>query len=236
MNTDKPKISIQERCENKALDAYGEIEFQIDEYLTSPYGNDWRCLQYLNTLAYSPMVVKYMQGHVDNIIFETENKEKCEQLKEAYDYLTNTDKKMFVKFLQSIDKDITTYLSNNKTVRKPKIKTPAQLVKTLPYLESWENYTSVDPLDILRAKMLFTYNTSSKKVTCFEGILSVNGSRITGYESCTEKTLTDHKFLGKIVTGGMIIAKRFMDEIPRSKLKDGNDLITKNTLLIKVIK
>ena len=26
-----------------------------------------------------------------------------------------------------------------------------------------------------------------------------------------------------------------MDEIPRSKLKDGNDLITKNTLLVKVI-
>jgi len=27
-----------------------------------------------------------------------------------------------------------------------------------------------------------------------------------------------------------------MDEIPRSKLKDGNDLITKNTLLLKVVK
>ena len=236
MNKDKQKISIQERCENKALDAYGEIEGQIDIFLTTPYGNDWRCLQYLNTLAFSPMVIKYMQGQVDDFILEVENKEKCDQLKEAYNFLTVDDKKLFVKFLQNIDNDITTYITNNKTVRKVKLKTPEQMVKKLPYLESWENHTSINPIEIPRAKMLFTYNTCSRKVTCFEGNLSVNGSRITGYESCTEKTLTDHKFLGKIETGGMIIAKRFMDEIPRSKLKDGNDLMTKNTLLIRVIK
>jgi len=236
MNKDKQKISIQERCENKALDAYGEIEGQIDIFLTTPYGNDWRCLQYLNTLAFSPMVIKYMQGQVDDIILEVENKEKCDQLKEAYNFLSVDDKKLFVKFLQNIDNDITTYITNNKTVRKVKLKTPEQMVKKLPYLESWENHTSINPIEIPRAKMLFTYNTCSRKVTCFEGNLSVNGSRITGYESCTEKTLTDHEFLGKIETGGMIIAKRFMDEIPRSKLKDGNDLMTKNTLLIRVIK
>ena len=40
----------------------------------------------------------------------------------------------------------------------------------------------------------------------------------------------------KLVTGGNIIAKGFLDEIPRSKEKNGNDLITKNTLLVKVIK
>jgi hypothetical protein len=44
------------------------------------------------------------------------------------------------------------------------------------------------------------------------------------------------KLLDRIYKGGNIIAKNFIDEIPRSKLKDGNDLLTKNTLLIKVIK
>ena len=38
------------------------------------------------------------------------------------------------------------------------------------------------------------------------------------------------------IKGGNIIASRFLDEIPRSKEKDGNDLITKNTLLVKVVK
>ena len=36
--------------------------------------------------------------------------------------------------------------------------------------------------------------------------------------------------------GVKIIAKNFIDEIPRSKEKEGNSLLTKNTLLIKVIK
>ena len=84
--------------------------------------------------------------------------------------------------------------------------------------------------------MLFTYNTSSKKLTKFEGHLSVKGSRIIGYDICEEKTLTDEKLLDRLYKGGNIIAKNFLDEIPRSKLKDGNDLLTKNTLLIKVIR
>jgi hypothetical protein len=75
-------------------------------------------------------------------------------------------------------------------------------------------------------------------MTCFEsyGGLKVRGSDIIDYDICIEKTLTDTKLLDRIATGGNIIAKGFMDEIPRSKAKDGNNRITKNTLLIKVIK
>jgi hypothetical protein len=74
-------------------------------------------------------------------------------------------------------------------------------------------------------------------VTRFEGQgLSVKGSRIIGYEVCEEKTLTDLGLLDRLVKGGNIIAQKFMDEIPRSKLKEGNDRITKNILLVKVVK
>ena len=40
--TEKTPISIQERCANKAFDAFGEIEFQIDEFTIKPVGSDWR--------------------------------------------------------------------------------------------------------------------------------------------------------------------------------------------------
>ena len=66
--------------------------------------------------------------------------------------------------------------------------------------------------------------------------LSVRGSRITGYDVCEEKTLTDLSLLDRLVSGGNIIAQKFMDEIPRSKLKEGNDRITKNIILVKVVK
>ena len=233
----KSKPTIQERMELKAFDAYGEVEFAIDNWLDGDTSFDM--LKYLQQLDFSSRVVKFMKGRTHELIEEVENKEGCEQLEEAYNHLTKTRKKQFIKFLHSIEKSIDTYLENYTPVRKPtKPKTPAQLVKKLPYLDKWEKYNSVDPEEIIRAKMLFTWNTSSKKMTCFEsyGGLKVRGSDIIDYDICIEKTLTDTKLLDRIVTGGNIIAKGFMDEIPRSKEKQGNNRITKNTLLIKVIK
>ena len=158
-------------------------------------------------------------------------------MQEAYNFLTPTQKQKVIKKLQEFESDIDKYCDEYKPVRKVRIKTPAQLVKKLPYKEKFTKYESIDPKEIIRARMLFTYNTATKKLTKFEGQgLSVRGSRITGYDICQEKTLTDLGLLDRLVKGGNIIAQKFMDEIPRSKLKEGNDRITKNILLVKVVK
>ena len=233
--TEKTPISIQERCANKAFDAFGEIEFQIDEFTIKPVGSDWNCLRYLNKLAYSPMVVKYMKGHVDHLIYEVENKEGCEQLEEGYSHFTKKEKSNFLKFLKQIDKDVDTYCVNNKTVRRKKIKTPAQQVKKLPYLESDKELTSINPEDIIRARTLFTYNVKTRKIAEFVGHLNVVNTSINGIDSMREKTLTDRKKLGRIVKGGNIIASGFLDEL-KTKEKEPSKIITKNTILLKVIK
>jgi hypothetical protein len=232
------KLNIQERMQNKAELALIEVEAQIDD-LMDKKSTDFSMFKYLKQLEYSGKVVKYMKGFTENIIYELENKEKCEQLSEAYNFLTATQKKKVIKTLKGFETDIDKYVEQYKPIRKaPKPRTPAQLVKKLPYLKQHEKYHSIEPEEIIRATHLFTYNIASKKFTKFEtwGGLSVKGSRIIDYDSCQEKTLTDLKLLDRIYKGGNIIAKNFIDEIPRSKLKDGNDLLTKNTLLIKVIK
>ena len=237
--TETKKISIRDRMQNKALSAFGEIEYEIDAWLDSPYGSDFNMLKHLKRLDYSPKVIAFMKGQVDDIIFEVRNEEGCEQLEEAYDFLNKTNKKKFLKFLESIDKGIQEYIDTTVVVRKPaKPRSPKQIVSKLPYLKQYGKYHSIDPEQIIRAKMLFTYNIASKKFTKFEtyGGLLVKGSRIVDYDVCEEKTLTDDKLLDRIVKGGNKIARGFLDEIPRSKLKDGNDLLTKNTLLIKVIR
>ncbi len=232
-----PKTNtIQERMKFKALDALDEVEVQIDRCLDAKKKTSFSMYRYLKQLDYSSRVVSYMKGFTADMQYEMKNEEGCEQLEEAYSFLTKRQKASVLKFLDQIEKDIELYCEEYKPVRKVRIKTPAQLVKKLPYLSEWEKYKSIDPVDIPRARMLFTYNTSSKKLTKFEGHLSVRGSRIVGFDSCEEKTLTDMDLLDRLYTGGNIIASRFMDEIPRSKLKEGNDLITKNTLLVKVIR
>jgi len=229
------KVSIQDRMKFKALDALDPVELEIDKVMEGKK-NPFSMYKMLRALGYSSRVVNYMKGWTSDIQYELKNEEKCEQLEEGYSHLNKTQKKYAIKFLEGIEEDIEKYCEEYKPVRKPRIKTPAQIVKKLSFLSEWEHYKSIDPVEIPRARMLFTYNTSSKKLTKFEGHLSARGSRITGYDVCEEKTLTDTKLLDRLVKGGNIIASNFMDEIPRSKLKDGNDLPTKNTLLIKVIK
>lgn len=235
MNT--KTVSIQERMRNKAIDALDEVEYQIDSLMDKGQ-NPFSMYKYLRQLGFSSKVVKYMSGFTKEMQFELKNEEGCEQLDEAYSFLTKAQKKKVIKKLEEIEKDIDKYCEEYKPIRKPRIKTPAQQVKKLPYLAEWKNYKSINPEEIIRASMLFAYNTSNKKLTMFKsyGGLRVRGSKIIDADECIEKTLTDLKLLDRLVSGGNIIAQKFMDEIPRSKLKEGNDRITKNILLVKVVK
>jgi hypothetical protein len=230
------KISIQDRMRDKALFAMDEVEYVIDKVMDGKKPS-FSMYDYLTKLQYSSRVVTHMSGYFNETIYELKNEEQDEQLDEAYSFLTPKKKEYAIKFLEDIEKDIIKYCEDYKPVRKVRIKTPAQLVKKLPYQQRFAKYESIDPTEIIRARMLFTYNTASKKITCFESQgLSVKGSKIIGYYKCTEKTLTDLKLLDRLVSGGNIIASKFMDEIPRSKEKEGNDRITKNTLLVKAIR
>lgn len=231
-------VSIQERMKNKAINALDEVEAQIDTLMDNQ-SIPFSMYKYLKQLGYSSKVVRYMSGFTNEMQYELKNEEGCEQLDEAYNFLTKAQKKKVLKKLEEIEKDINKYCDEYTPIRKPrKPKTPAQLVKKLPYLAQHEKYKSINPEDIIRATMLFTYNLSTKKLTMFKsyGGLRVNGSKIMDANECIEKTLTDLTLLDRLVSGGNIIAKGFMDEIPRSKEKEGNNRITKNTLLIKVIK
>ena len=231
----KTKTSIQERMQNKAFEALGEVEHQIDRLLDKKKSS-FSMYKYLKRIDYSGRVVSYMKGFAKNTLYELHNEEKCDQLDEAYSFLTAKQKVRVIKTLETWESEVEQYCEEYKPVRRIRPKTPAQLVKKLPYLEEWKQFKSINPEEIIRARLLYTYNTSSKKLTRFEGHLQVKGSRINGFDSCKEKTLTDLDLLDRLYKGGNIIASRFLDEIPRSKEKDGNDLITKNTLLVKVVK
>lgn len=231
------KISIQERMQDKAHIAMQDVECVIDNLMDGKTPS-FSMYKYLTQLGYSSRVVKYMSGYFNETIYELKNEEQDEQLDEAYSFLTPKKKENAIKFLENIEKDILKYCDDYKPVRKVRIKTPKQLVKKLPYLDKYEKFVSIDPEEIVRARMLFTYNVKSQKITCFstEGGLSVRGSYIIDFDKCEEKTLTDINMLDRLVSGGSVIANKFIDEIPRSKLKEGNNRITKNTLLIKVIR
>ena len=178
--------TIQERMRQKAFTALDIVEFEIDK-LMDKKTSSFSMLKYLRQLGYSGRVVAYMKGCTETTQYELKNEEKCEQLEEAYSFLTPKQKEKVIKKLQQIEDDIVQFCNEYKPVRKVRIKTPAQLVKKLPYKQKFTKYESINPEEIIRARMLFVYNTTSKKLTKFEGQgLSVRGSRITGYDVCED--------------------------------------------------
>ena len=229
----KSKPSIQERCREKALDAWGDVEEAIDNY-----PKKFDMYKWLNQLGYSPMVVKYMSGLNENNIYEIKNEEGCEQLAEGYNWLkTEKQKQKYLDFHLKIESDIQDWLKNNKIVRKKRIQTPAQKVKKLNYLQSGEGLTSIDPIEIIRAKKLFTYNVKSRKLRCYSSYgLNVKGTSITSCDKVEEKTLTDIKLLDRLIKGGNIIANGFMDELRTKSKTPENNLVNKNCILVKVVK
>ena len=231
---EKEFVSIQERSRLKALTAMDQVEDEIDKFIDSKCKTKFDMYKYLVKLGWSSRVVKFLEGQMADQIAELKNEEGDEQLEEGYSHLTSKQKQNFIDFCEQIETDIVRYCDNYKPVRKVRVKTPAQLVKNLPYLKEYEGYKSINPEEIVRSRQLYTYNTSTRKVSMFDGRLSVNGSRIIGVDFSQEKTLTELSSLDRLVEGGNIVAGRFMEEL-RTKLKEANSRITKNTLLVKVI-
>ena len=86
-------------------------------------------VKYLKQLDYSGRVVKYMSGFADTTLYELRNEEKCDQLDEAYNFLTPTQKKKVIKKLETWEGEVEQYCEEYKPVRNPRINTPAQIVK-----------------------------------------------------------------------------------------------------------
>jgi len=231
---EKEFVSIQERSRLKALTAMDQVEDEIDKFIDSKCKTKFDMYKYLVKLGWSSRVVRFLEGQMADQIAELKNEEGDEQLEEGYSHLTSKQKQRFIDFCEQIEIDVVRYCDNYKPVRKVRVKTPAQLVKNLPYLKEYEGYKSINPEEIVRSRQLYTYNTSTRKVSMFDGRLSVNGSRIIGVDFSQEKTLTELSSLDRLVEGGNIVAGRFMEEL-RTKLKEANSRITKNTLLVKVI-
>ena len=101
----KQTTSIQERMENKAFQALGEVEHQIDRLLEQKKSS-FSMYKYVKQLDYSGRVVNYMKGFAEDTLFELRNEEGCEQLEEAYNFLTKRQKERVIKKLETWEQEV----------------------------------------------------------------------------------------------------------------------------------
>lgn len=193
-------VSIEDRINQAALKHAGEIDEHIDAFVTTK-STDFSTKRYLLSNQISGAVSKRIGEYYGRL--ERELGEavagKCEQLNEAYGYLTKSQLKKFHEFVKSIINDCNQQVVASK-VRAPrarKAKPASVIVAKLKYLKEFEELKlkSIVPTSIVGASELWVYNTKYRRVTVYkaDGTLSVRGTSILSYDVNSSETKTLRK-------------------------------------------
>jgi hypothetical protein len=249
METNKQVVSIQDRIREKISEYIGEIEEQVDLFSESDYKSDFDMYKWLtsNNVKSQPAnaIAEYYVPWRDEL--KQAIAKKDEQLVEGYSHMKPAQLKRFVGFLDGIIKDATTWGSNQKTVRKARVKKAPSVEKQIAKIQyAKENkelkIVSINPALIIGCNQLWVFNTKYRKLMRYDAIgptgLSIKGTTLQGYdvEASISKTVRKpDEVLPRVLNGGKIVIRKLMDEL-NSKSSVPNGRINGDTILLRVIK
>jgi hypothetical protein len=198
---------------------------------------------FLQARQATPAVAKKMLDYYQSIYDEVHSDDM--QIKEAYGKKLKAER----AFMQSVIDDLNRYIGNKKVVkiRKPrekKVKSAVDLVKSVKYQKEFPplKIVSVNPVEIIGAKQIWTYNTKYKKLSRFDAAgpngIQVKGTTLIGYDIETTSTKSLRKpdiSLQSLLTAGKVALSNFMDTIKTNETKP-NGRINEDTIILRVIK
>jgi hypothetical protein len=242
-----PAPSIQERMREKIGEIAGELEGCIDDYILSGFKDARSPLALMQDKAKGMHATKIIEifkkrrTEFDEVLHTT-NKD----LKEAYSYLNKTQLKKLVAYCDLIITDAMKIAGEAKASRKPrkrKQKTPDQLVATLQFCQTSDEFkvSSIKPREIIGAMQLWVFNLKTKKIGVYHAEdasgFSVKGSSLLNYSEMKSLTKTARKpeeVLTSVTKGGKIILKNLLSTL-KTKESALNGRINKDTLLLRVL-
>ncbi len=240
----KKRKTVQENINNKVQLLLAEVDYAIDVWDVEPFD----MYKYLSENKASAAVAKKIPQEYQDLIDEIKlaASGKSKQLKEAYAYMSKSEKTAFINFLVKIQTDSERYAENHKPVRKPrKAKQISAIdkVKKLNFLdEDPDNkITSIDPSKIIGAEILYLYNTKTNQLCYYHaydrGGLDVKGTSIQNFDTGKSEVKklgakTTH-FLDRVLSGGKIVLNKIMNEI-NSKTGNVTGRVNNNMIILKV--
>ena len=241
-------VSIQERIKNKAGDLIAEIEGEIDAFMLKGE-NSFKIVDFMRKYEVKAQVAQHIADYYKPLYSELFDaiEGKDEDLKEAYSHWKKPKLKSYCEFIRNIVAEAESRSIIIKSIRKPRKKKekPASVqVSRLKHLEKSEEFgfVSVRSTEIIGANQLWSFNTKYRTLSVYNAMgpagLGVKGTSITGYDektSVTKKLRKPTEQVNKLLSGGKIILRKFMDEI-KCKPKAANGRINMDTILLKVIK
>ena len=104
---------IQQAMHNKANDAIGPVEHEIDNFLDNNYKSSFKMDKYLNQLGFKKKVVLIIRAEYERMLEELTSDDP--QLVEGYDFMTKGQKTKFIKFVQGLIDGVDKYIANNES-------------------------------------------------------------------------------------------------------------------------
>ena len=193
----KQTVNVQENIKIQLSEYLGEINFQLDSILDcirkdiSPSFslNNW--LRNGVSVVQTKNISNYFKNNVLPELLEAQAA-TCEQLTEAYSFLTSKQLKTYIGVIEQFIIDCDEQhiikkqmLVHNRTSRK-RVSSPLKQVAKLKYLKEHEDLKSVPSTRIVGSKAIILYNPESRVVVYYECDnnhgLSVKGSTLLNYD------------------------------------------------------
>ena len=197
----KPKISIQDRLQNKVEDFISAVEGRVDAFIESDYKVKYDAYnQMLEVGCKAAHARKMRPYYVDcyNELVDVYNKED-EYYMEAWSHLKPKYHKTMMDFYGIIVDDLERIIKNSTAQRKPRKKktlSATRLVKSLKYQQEFSELklVSINPEKIIGANTLWIYNTRYKTLGVYHAVNSVRGLSVKG---CTIQHFDENESVQK---------------------------------------
>ena len=239
-------ISIQERIANRANELIADLEVLLDAYYRD--GRQFKMSDWIIKNNVKPQIAQRIASYYKPLYSEAFDalNGKDEQLKEGYSHYKKAQLKAYVEFLRSIVScaETTATIVKARKPRKKKEKPVSVIVSKLKYKAKDDelNLVSVDPKQVVGCNQLWVFNTKYRTLAVYNAMgpagLNVKGSTLVGFDektSIVKKLRKPPEQIKKLMDGGKIILRKYMDEI-KCKSKEATGRINNETVLLRIIK
>ena len=225
-------VSIQERANDQVREYLGEIEGEVDEFVTTKCKkSSFNLYNWLQAREVKGAHTRKIKAFYKDIYAELREvvAGTDEQLNEGYAFLTKAKQKKYAQFIASLISDSDEWIKNcssKRKIRKRKVKTPGELVSKLKYKAKDDTYNieSIDPVDVLDASQVWVFDTKTRflyKYVSDVGI-AVKGTTLKEWnadQSFKKKVRKPELILSDVASGGKIKLRRLMENIKAKETK-----------------
>jgi hypothetical protein len=248
--TNRP--NVQEIMREKASEVAGELEGIFDEYIKdgAKASHNFKIIDEVkkkNILSQHVSII----GDVWKkklVEFSLVLEGKDSDLAQGYAFLTKTQVKNIIKFIEQVLSELNSYISVKKTTRAPRARKPVSVekqVSKLKYMRTFKDealkldLTSVHPTKLHGASECWVYDTAKRKLHHYVAdeyskTFTVKGNTILGFDTRNSemKTLRKPTEQLKEIMGSKPAARKYFKEI-KAVSTTPNGRFNENLIILK---